>query len=238
MATTPTPHRRLPTIRAVTFRRGIITGRLYLVMWVIVSSVLTVALLRGAHGPAIFLTTFPLEVPLFASLGAMGGLIMFVSDRSKGVLEYLISYGVRPASLLANALLTTAGLSSIVLGAALAVGLGGFVATGHTITPDLENAILGYSIPMTYAASLFAAIAGMVWSSLSSPRTGMNSPVGVAPILGVAPPLFVLLLAESVAKDQYYYVTVGAAGGVLIVVVLLLLASARLMSRERYLSMS
>ena len=237
MESPPASRHPVPSLAVVTFRRGLVTGRLYLGIAVMVTLILTVILLRTAHGPTAFLTTYPLEVPLFATLGAVGGLMMFVSDRSKGVLEYLISYGVRPARLLANALLTTVGLSTIVLGAALLVGLGGFVVTGHAITPDLVNAVLGYTIPMTYAASLFAAICGMVWSSLSSPRTGMNSPVGVAPLVGIAPPLAVLLLAESVARDQYYYVTVGAAVGVLVVVVLMLLASARLMGRERYLSM-
>jgi hypothetical protein len=235
--TPPPDGDRLPSITAVTFRRGILSGRLYLAIGTVVSLILTVVLLRSAHGSQAFVATFPLEVPLFATLGAMGGLLLFVSDRSKGVLEYLISYGVRPARLFANCLLTTAGLSSIVLGAALAVGLGGFLATGNLLSSTLVDSVLGYTIPMTYASSLLAATAGVIWSSLSSPRTGLNSPVGVAPIVGIAPPLVVLILAESVAKSEYYYVTVGSALAFLGLAAILLLASTRLLGRERYLSM-
>jgi hypothetical protein len=127
-------------------------------------------------------------------------------------------------------------LSTLVMGSALVIGLTGYVATGHSISTDLENSILGYTIPMTYATSLFAATTGIIWSALSTPRAGLNSPVGVAPILGVAPPVLVLIIAEGVDKSAYYFVTVGAALGVLALVAVLLIASSRLMVRERYLS--
>ena len=226
----------MPSVTAITFRRGISAGRFYLAIGLVVSLILTVVLLRNGKGTVAFTTTFPLEIPLFASLGAMGGIMLFVSDRTKGVLEYCISYGMRPGRLFLNYLLTTAGLSTLLLAALLTVGLGGFVATGNSISTDLENTVIGYTIPMTYASSLFAATTGMVWSAVSTPRMGMGSPVGVAPLLGLAPPVIVLLLAETVAKSEYYYVTVGAAVGFILVVFLLLGASARLMGRERYLS--
>lgn len=220
----------------VTLRRGIVAGRFYLAIGVVVSLVLTVALLRTARGTANFVAVFPLEVPLFASLGAMGGLMLFVGDRSKGVLEYFISYGVRPRTLFVNSLLVTLALTTIVLGGSLAVGMTGYFAAGNTLSTDLENAILGYTIPMAYASALFASISGIVWSALSTPRMGLNTPLGLAPILGVAPPILVLIVAEGVDKSAYYDVTVGASVGFLALVALLLIASSRLMDRERYLS--
>ncbi len=228
--------RALPSLLSITLRRGLVTGRAYLAIGILVSLVLTVALLRTANRSTAFVAVFPLEIPLFASLGAMGGLMLFVGDRSKGVLEYLISYGIRPRSLFVNCLLTTVVLSTLVMGSALLVGLVGFVATGNTISTTLENSILGYTIPMTYACSLLAATSGIIWSTLSSPRTGFNSPAGIAPMLGVAPPILVLVIAEGVDKSAYYYVTVGASVGFLLLVVALLIASSRLMGRERYLS--
>ncbi len=220
----------------VTLRRGILAGRFYLAIGVFVSLVLTVALLRSAHGTTQFVAVFPLEVPVFASLGAMGGLMLFVGDRSKGVLEYLISYGVRPRTLFVNSLLVTLALTTVVLGSSLAVGMTGYLAAGNAISTDLENSVLGYTIPMAYASASFASVCGIIWSALSTPRAGMNTPVGLAPILGVAPPVLVLIVAEGVAKSSYYDVTVGAALGFLAVVVVLLIASSRLMDRERYLS--
>ncbi len=236
MGPTAVSRGRLPSVTSVTFRRGLYAGRLFLGVGLMISLILTTVLLRSPRGAVVFEATFPLEVPLFASLGAMGGMMLFVSDRSKGVLEYLIAYGIRPGTLFVNCLLTTVGLSSIVLGSALAVGLGGFLATGHPLTTDLENSVLGYTIPMTYASSLFAASCGMIWSTLSTPRIGYNSQAGVAPLLGVAPPMLVLILAEAVDRSQYYYVTVGASLGFVALVAVLLLASTRLMGRERYLS--
>ncbi len=220
----------------VTLRRGALAGRFYLAIGVIVSLILTVALLRTARGTAEFVAVFPLEIPLFASLGSMGGLMLFVGDRSKGVLEYFISYGVRPRTLFVNCLLVTMALTTIVLGGSLAVGLGGYLGAGNPLSTDLENSLLGYTIPMAYASALFASIGGIIWSALSTPRMGLNTPVGLAPILGVAPPVVVLIVAEGVDKAAYYEVTLGATLAFLALVVLLLVASSRLMDRERYLS--
>lgn len=227
---------RLPSLTLVTLRRGLLAGRFYLAIGVIVSLVLTVALLRTARGMTEFVAVFPLEIPLFASLGAMGGLILFVGDRTKGVLEYFISYGVRPRTLFVNSLLVTIALTTIVLGGSLAVGLTGYVLAGNAASSGLENSVLGYTIPMAYASALFAAIGGIIWSALSTPRMGMNTPVGLAPILGVAPPILVLIVAEGFDKAAYYDVTLGSALGFLGLVGLLLVASSRLMDRERYLS--
>ncbi len=130
----------------------------------------------------------------------------------------------------------TVALTTIVLGGSLAVGLIGFWAAGNAFPTDLENAILGYTVPMAYASALFATVGGIIWSALSTPRAGMNSPVGLAPMLGIAPPVLVLVVAEGVDKSAYYDVTVGAALGFLALVALLLVASSRLMGRERYLS--
>lgn len=227
---------KLPSLMLVTLRRGVLAGRFYLGIGVMVSLVLTVALLRSARGTTQFVAIFPLEIPLFASLGAMGGLILFVGDRTQGLLEYFISYGVRPWTLFVNSLLVTATLTTIVLGGSLAVGLGGYVLSGNALSVSLQNSVLGYTIPMAYASALFASIGGIIWSSLSTPRMGVNTPVGLAPVLGVAPPIVVLIVAEGVDKSAYYSVTLGAAAGFLGLVVLLLIASSRLMDRERYLS--
>lgn len=224
----------LPSLTATTIRRGLVAGRLYLGVGTMVSVVLTVVLLRSKTG--VFAATFPLELPLFAALGAMGGLLLFTSDRTKGVFEYLLSYGIGPWTLFLDFLLTAVALTSIVLGASLAVGLGGYLATGHTLTWNLEEGLLLYTVPMAYSCSLFSSACGMIWSALSSPRSGLNSPLGVAPMLGVAPPYLVLIIAEVSPSADYYYITTGAAAIFLIAVATMMAIASRSLGRERFLS--
>ncbi len=149
---------RLPSLRQVTLRRGTLSGRFYLVIGVMVSLILTVALLRTARGTGESVAVFPLAIPLFASLGSMGGWMLFVGDRTKGVLEYFISYGARPRTLFINNLLVTVALTTIVLGGSLAVGLGGYLAVGNALSTELESSIFGYTIPVAYAIALFATV--------------------------------------------------------------------------------
>ncbi len=224
----------LPSLIAVTVRRGLVAGRLYLGIATGLVLLLSIILLRSKAG--VFATTFPLELPLFAGLGSMGGIMLFASDRSKGVLEYSIAYGVRPGRLFANILVAAIVLASLVLAAGLAVGLGLYLARGNSITTDLAKSLLLYSVPMTYAGAVFATVAGMVWSSLSTPRMGLNSPAGIAPLLFVAPTILVLVTAEAAPSSEYYYITGGAAAAFVVFAIAMLLASTRWMDRERYLS--
>ncbi|HUZ80072.1 MAG TPA: hypothetical protein VMV28_05595 [Thermoplasmata archaeon] len=226
----------IPSLTWTTIHRTLVIGRLYLAIGTGVSLLLTLILVFGAHSSTAFVQTFPLEVPLFAVLGSIGGLMTFTSDRTKGVFEYLIAYGIRPRTLFINGLLSAAALTGLILGFALMVGLGLAAAEGVLLTPDLWKSIVLYTIPMSFAGALFTATVGMIWSSLSSPRTGINSPVGIAPMVGIAPTLLVLIVAETGPSSQFYYVTVGAAAVIIVGVVILLGLSGRLMGRERFVS--
>ncbi len=222
-------------LEVTTIRRTLRIGWLYLAIGSVMSLFLSLILLLGKDHAA-FATTFPLEIPLFAVLGSTGGLMTFSSDRTKGVYEYLLAYGVPPRTLFTNGLLATAAMSGIILALALGVGLGAAVARGVTITQSLVESLTLYTIPMGFAGGLFTTTVGMIWSTVSTPRTGMNSPVGIAPLVGVGPTLLVLFVAEDVPSGDYYYVTVGAALLIIVAVVALLALSAKLMGRERFLS--
>jgi hypothetical protein len=226
----------LPSLTATTIRRTLSIGWIYLVIGTFISLFLAIVLVLGVHRDTTFGLTFPLEVPLFAVLGSTGGLLTFTSDRTKGVFEYLIAYGVRPRTLFLNGLLSTAAMASIILAAALLVGLGAASVRGVPLTEDLWKSIGLYTIPMSFAGALFTATVGMMWSAVSTPRTGINSPVGLAPRLGIAPTVLVLIIAEGLPSSQFYYFTVGAALAIIAAVVGLLALSARLMGRERFLS--
>jgi hypothetical protein len=227
---------RIPSLTATTVRRTIVIGRLYLVIGVGFVIFLTVVLLSVKNAPVVFPTTFPLEIPFFAVLGSTGGLMTFTSDRTKGVFEYLIAYGIPPRSLFFNGLLSTIAMTSIILGLALAVGLAGAADRGVVFSQTFLQAIAFYTVPMSYAGALFTATVGMIWSAVSTPRTGINSPVGIAPMIGIGPAILVLIVAETAPTSEYYYITTGAALVILAAVVGLLAMSARLMGRERFLS--
>ncbi len=198
------------------------------------SLLLAVALARAR--PIVFATTFPLEMPLFAVLGSLGGLIIFSGDRAKGVFEYLLAYGVRPTTIFGNGVLAALGLAATVLAVALAAGLGTYFASGGTPTADLAKSIGLYAVPMSLAGTVFSTTAGMYWASLSSPRSGFNSPLGVAPLLGVGPTVLVLVTAETAPAADFYWITVGAAAILGAAALTLVAASGRLLRSERLLS--
>lgn len=89
---------------------------------------------------------------------------------------------------------------------------------------------------MGLAGSMFVAAVGMIWTSVSSPRTGMNSPVGFAPMVGVGPTVILLIAAEAAPPGDFSYITAGGSAVIITAVLLLLALSARLMGRERFLS--
>jgi hypothetical protein len=225
-----------PRLTWTTIRRTATVGRLYLGIGTSLSLILTLVLVLGSRHSRAFETVFPLELPLFAVMGSMGGLMTFTSDRTKGVFEYLIAYGVRPRTLFADGLYSTAAMSALILGLSLTVGLGTAAATGVPLPWDLWTSIALYTIPMGFAGALFTSTVGMLWSSISTPRAGMNSPVGLAPMVGIAPVILVLIVAESVPPSDFYTVTVGAAVVLVLAVVGLLTMSARVLGRERFLS--
>ena len=227
------------SLGVLTLRRAAVTGRVYLGLGAALSVLLalvSLAVSRSGGGGGVASLIYALEAPMFAIMGSTGALMVFVSDRMKGVFEYLIAYGVRPRDLFVHGLVAAIGLGGLVLGISVAFCLAVFVGTGTPIPRVEWMAIALYSVPMTVAGIAFVQMSGMIWSSLSSPRTGINSPVGIAPMLGVAPTVLVLFVAVATPAPLLFYVLTGSAVVLGAVVLVLLQASSRLMNRERFLS--
>ena len=227
-----------PSLVGITFRRATTTGRFYLVYGLVVSSLLAVAL--GVSSGAAFSTIFPLLLPIFGVVGSMGSLVVFTNDRTKGVLEYLLAYGVSERQIFVNSLLIGLALDAMVVGTASVVGLGASLATGHALTLTSAEYLGLYGIPMSLAAVAFACTVGMYWTALSSPRAGMNSPIGLVPFVGILPALATLFAVEALAGTGHGAdaLRVGAFAVVLVAVVVVVLISriGRLLRRERMLS--
>jgi len=228
------------SLLSVSVRRAWVTGRFFLVYGTGLSVFLGVLLVHKTK-PS-FASSYPLFLPIFGVVGSMGGLTVFTSDRTKGVLEYLIAYGYSPSRLFANVLLTTLVLVSIIVGIGVPVSLGVYFAEGHTVTSDLSIGVGVYAVPMTFACAAFASTVGVYWTALSTPRAGINSPVGLIPFIGIIPALVTLLVIVAVTLSGPLSTTtllliLGSAMGLTAIVVVVLLASmGRLLRRERLLS--
>ena len=225
----------------VTIRRSIIIGRAALIYGTAMSLLLAISLTFSSA--TSFSAGFPIFLPIFASVGSMGGLTVFTSDRLKGVLEYLMGYGVSPRRIFVNVLLASLVLVTIVLAIALGIGLGIFLARGNALSDVLVLLLGFYTLPMSYASAAFAATVGMYWSALSSPRQGLNSPIGLAPFIGILPSVATLgavvaigIFGNDSTGFSFIIVTSISLALVATFVVVLLSMIGRFLRRERLLS--
>jgi len=193
-------------------------------------------------GGSGFASSFPLILPIFGSIAAIGALTVFTSDRAKGVLEYLMAYGISPRRLFTNFIVAALASISIVLVIAVGASVAAYVALGNRLSTSFLLLLGVYSIPMSYVSGAFATTVGMYWSALSSPREGMNSPLGIAPFFGILPPVAALVLIGvfgatiGITSNGFLLVT-GAALTLVALTVLYLLANiGHLLRRERLLS--
>jgi hypothetical protein len=240
MATPPSSEEPL-SLLGIIIRRSIIIGRAGFIYGTAMSILLGVSLAFSSE--AGFSAGFPIILPIFASVGSMGGLAVFTSDRLKGVLEYLMAYGVSPRRLFVNILLASLVLTTILLAIALGTGLGIFLASGHVISNVLLLLLVFYTLPMSYASAAFAATVGMYWSALSSPRQGLNSPIGLAPFIGILPSIATLgavvalgIFGNDSTGASFIIVTSISLGLVSAFVLVLLGMIGRFLRRERLLS--
>ena len=211
-----------------------------LVVGVVWSVILGVAIAVGSG--SAFASSFPLILPVFGSVSAVGALTVFTSDRTTGVLEYLMAYGVSPRRLFTNFIVAALASISIVLVIAVGASVGTYLALGNKVSTSLLLFLGGYAIPMSYVSGAFATTVGMYWSALSSPREGMNSPIGLAPFLGILPPVATLVLIGTfgatvgMTTNGFLLVAGGALTLVALTVLYLLANIGHLLRRERLLS--
>lgn len=222
------------SLTSITVRRAIISGRIYL--GIATGIAVFYCVVFSFTGAATFASVVPLLLPIMATVGSTGGLLVFTNDRLKGVLEYLLAYGLSPRALFANVLVAAIAVTAIVLGVSITIGLGVFLALGNPFTVELAEAIFGYSVPMALVSVALASTVGMFWSSLSSPREGMSSPTGLMPVIGILPSIVTLVAALALRNTDPLLVTEAAVGVVALIVLALLSMTSRLLPAERLLS--
>ncbi len=230
----PLPENEPPSLLRITIRRALVSGRMYLAIGIAVSTLFGVSL--GLAGGSTGQGIVALLLPIYAIVGGMGGLMVFTNDRIKGVLEYLLAYGLSPRRLFLNVLTATVVLVAVVLAVSIGVTVAATAAGGGGVTEVLVLGIALYTVPMSIGAAALAVTIGMYWTSLSSPREGMSSPIGLVPIVGIAPPIIALIAAEAAHGISPFLVPAACVVGVLLLLAILLSGLDRWLARERLLS--
>ncbi len=227
------------------FRRSISYGKVYFIMGIVLSAIFSATIAASIQSaatsspqvnPSIVSQIPALSIPLGALIGSLGGLMIFASDKAKGVYEYLIAYGVNVSSIFWSIVLATTGLVSIILVISVSMVVGVLVALGVPITYSFIELLIFYVIPMSYTSTMFMSMAGMIWTSLTTRRAGLNSPVGAAPILGIVPMLVVVFLSSKVGPGNFILLAGSVSIALLISVGSMVAVSGRKMVRERFLS--
>jgi len=221
-----------PSLLGITIRRAFIVGRVSLLVGG--GMVVFYSAAFGLGGP-LFVSIGTVVLPIFAVSGGIGGCLVFSNDRLKGVLEYLVAYGVSPRRLLFNALAVGLIQVTLILGAGVAAGLTTYLLSGYQLTVRLPEVLLVYTFPMSYLTVSLMTTIGVFWTALSSPRAGLNSPIGVLPMIGVLPTGAALILALTLGRYASQ-ILLGAELVIFVIVLSLLSRTDRLMPTERLLS--
>jgi hypothetical protein len=225
------------------FKRAIIFGSVYLSIGIVMSFLLggisswTASL--STAGSLVAFQSFPMVLPLIAIIGSFGGLMVFVSDRTKGVYEYLIAYGVSVYKIFWSTLMVTLGLVTIVLGISITGNMVLMLLMGGSIHFSLIKLILIYTLPVSYASAAFMCIAGMMWSSLTVRIPGVNSPIGISALLGIFPALAGYiggLFFGGLGLGNFMWVIGGLILILVTLVIVMLVVASKRMNRERLLS--
>ena len=222
----------LPSLLGVTIRRSLVVGRISLLIGTVMIVFYSAAF--GFGGP-LFTSIGTVLLPIFAVTGGLGGATVFSNDRMKGVLEYLVAYGLTPRRILFNVLVAGLVQVTIVLSVGVAAGTVTYLLSGYALTAQLPLALLGYTFPMSYLTVSMMTIIGVFWTSLSSPRAGMNSPLGVLPLIGFVPTTIGLVLALALSAYAVQ-ILLGIEVALAVVVFQLILRTDRLMPPDRLLS--
>lgn len=225
------------TLGIINFKRALSYSKVYVATAIALSLLLTAEFTLFTRRSGMTLAAiYPLIAPLSVVVGSVGGLWLFTSDKGKGVYEYLIASGVDVSTIYTSTLVSTVALATLVLGSSMAIMAAAFAVAGIHVTSGLLETLLLYTLPLSYSSPIFMSVAGMTWSTLTTRVTGVNSPVGVAPILGIAPVLSATVLSAIAGPRFSGYVAILVSAAVIVLTAVTSVVADRKMARERFLS--
>lgn len=169
-------------------------------------------------------------ISLSAVFFALPVVMLFVYDKSNGVIEYLLSTGFDQLDIFkgyckASLLLAT---YLLVFSNILNTAIGILLRTSWSMLASM--AILSFAIGI--AEVFLVTVSMMAFSSLQKTPTGANQPLGV--VIGIIP-MFPALILPMVLPTYAIIIDVLIAAVVLVVSLALLLSVSRLVMREKLL---
>ena len=133
-------------------------------------------------------------------------------------------------------MLSAVGLVTIILSISISIVTVVLFFSNGSIPFQYVELLIIYTIPLSYTVAMFTTMIGTIWSSLTTRRAGVNSPVGLAPIFGVLPLTVVLVISEIIGTSYLTIFTGGVSAALLVVVAVTIFASNKRMVRERFIS--
>ncbi len=230
-------------------RRSLLSGRAYLILGLAMPLLVILLLyftgrsVEGGKlgfpssvggGAVIVALMAPAVIPLATVIGSFSPLLLFVNDRSRGVHEYLLAFGKKPGDIFSALLVSVIVISAILVIVPITAVMVMLYISGPLLLSGflLETAV--YVVPMGFIVPLFISGIAAMWVSLTKRTQFVNSPIGIAPLFGLAPIMLVLMINEFVGPANRVILTGVITVLMTVATVAIFILASRLLSGERF----
>jgi len=217
------------------FKRYLREGKIYLAISLIL--------------PLIMIITLPIQVrfimlpfflPIFGVIGAIMAPALYSEDRSSGFYEFILSSTKIGVADIFWAITAIAIAFSLIVISVLVIFVFIIIWITYGSIPILFATEIGiYTVPISILASLIVSSISFVSQALTKRVSFVNSPAGVAPIIGIAVaiiPFFIFGLNFEIINYTLLFIELGIyVGACLMLFVFILLLLTKRMVRERFL---
>jgi hypothetical protein len=217
------------------FKRYLKEGKVYLAISLILPLILIITL-----PVQVRLIMLPFFLPIFGVIGAIMAPALYSEDRSSGFYEFMLSSTKIGVADIFWAITAIAIAFSLIVITLLVIVLFIIIWIANGSIPILFATEIGiYTVPISILASLIVSSISFVSQALTKRVSFVNSPAGVAPIIGVAVTIIPFLtfgLNFQVVNYTLLFIDLGIyVGACLLLFIFILLLLTKRMVRERFL---
>lgn len=253
------------TLLGIYFKRYLREGKAYIIIGLIAPIVILIAFtfLGGRNASGVEETTlkelassmglndismylaallFPFLMPIFAITGSVMAPALYSEDKSNGFYEFVMSSTrIGPRDIFWSIILTGLAVSLIVLSVIVVATLLLFQIVNGSIPFFFARELLTYSVPIAVVASLIVSSIAFVSEALTKRISFVNSPAGMAPIIGVIIAVIPLLFFETqviggpVDLNKLLLVLAYYVAAAFVFFVFIFYLTTKRMARERFL---